>query len=126
MMLSDRIVIMNHGRVEQIGTPREIYARPQTLFAATFVGENNVFSSPEGLFAVRPEKLVPQRESGAKKSGVIEDVQYLGSVHKLLVQLDNEPMKVTIALDISDDRPWEVGERVGVNWSTKDEVIIGP
>ena len=43
MMLSDRIVIMNHGRVEQIGTPREIYARPQTLFAATFVGENNVF-----------------------------------------------------------------------------------
>ncbi|EFU43332.1 spermidine/putrescine ABC transporter, ATP-binding protein [Paenibacillus vortex V453] len=126
MMLSDRIVIMNHGRVEQIGTPREIYARPQTLFAATFVGENNVFSSPEGLFAVRPEKLVPQRESGAKKSGVIEDVQYLGSVHKLLVQLDNEPMKVTITLDISDDRPWEVGERVGVNWSTKDEVIIGP
>ncbi|VTR28460.1 putrescine/spermidine ABC transporter ATPase [Actinobacillus pleuropneumoniae] len=126
MMLSDRIVIMNHGRVEQIGTPREIYARPQTLFAATFVGENNVFSSPEGLFAVRPEKLLPQRESGAKKSGVIEDVQYLGSVHKLLVQLDDEPMKVTIALDISDDHPWEVGERVGVNWNAKDEVIIGP
>ena len=44
MMMSDRIVIMNHGRVEQIGTPREIYARPQTLFAATFVGR--ITSSP--------------------------------------------------------------------------------
>lgn len=56
---------------------------------------------------------------------MIEDVQYLGSVHKLLVQLDDEPMKVMIALDISDDQPWEVGERVGVNWNAKDEVIIG-
>lgn len=124
MMMSDRIVIMNNGKVEQIGTPREIYARPQTLFAATFVGENNIFSSPEGLFAVRPEKIVAQRESGAKKTGVIEDIQYLGSVHKLLVQLDDEPMKVTVALDISDDHPWKIGEAVGVNWSDKDEVMI--
>ncbi|MGG1877350.1 ABC transporter ATP-binding protein [Paenibacillus cisolokensis] len=126
MMMSDRIVIMNNGKVEQIGTPREIYARPQTLFAATFVGENNIFSSPEGLIAVRPEKMVAQREPGARKTGVIEDIQYLGSVHKLLVQLDGEPMKVTVALDISDERPWQIGEAVGVNWNDKDEVMIEP
>lgn len=125
MMLSDRIVIMNNGQVEQIGTPREIYARPQTLFAATFVGENNIFSSSEGLFAVRPEKITPTREPGAKKIGVIEDVQYLGNVHKLMVQLDNEPMKVTIALDFTDDEPWEVGDKIGLNWDAKDEVVIG-
>lgn len=125
MMLSDRIVIMNNGKVEQIGTPREIYARPQTLFAATFVGENNIFSSPEGLFAVRPEKIIPQRGPGAKKTGVIEDVQYLGNVHKLMVQLENEPMRVTIALDFTDDEPWEVGEIIGLNWDARDEVGIG-
>ncbi|WP_082112429.1 ABC transporter ATP-binding protein [Paenibacillus sp. DMB20] len=125
MMLSDRIVIMNNGKVEQIGTPREIYARPQTLFAATFVGENNIFSSAQGLFAVRPEKILPSRGPGAKKTGVIEDVQYLGSVHKLMVQLDNEPMKVTIALDFTDDQPWEVGENIGLSWDARDEVAIG-
>lgn len=125
MMLSDRIVIMNNGKVEQIGTPREIYARPQTLFAATFVGENNIFSSREGLFAVRPEKIVPQRGPGGKKTGVIEDVQYLGNVHKLMVQLEDEPMRVTIALDFTDDEPWEVGERIGLNWDARDEVAIG-
>lgn len=126
MMLSDRIVIMNQGKVEQIGTPRDVYAKPQTLFAATFIGENNVFSSPEGLFSVRPEKLVPQRGAAGRKTGVIEDVQFLGSVHKLLVQLDDEPMKVTIALDITEEHPWKIGERVGVNWNDKDEVMIGP
>jgi spermidine/putrescine transport system ATP-binding protein len=126
MMLSDRIVIMNQGKVEQIGTPRDVYAKPQTLFAATFIGENNVFSSPEGLFSVRPEKLVPQRGVAGRKTGVIEDVQFLGSVHKLLVQLDDEPMKVTIALDITEEHPWKIGERVGVNWNDKDEVMIGP
>lgn len=125
MMLSDRIVIMNNGKVEQIGTPREIYARPQTLFAATFVGENNIFSSREGLFAVRPEKITPLRGPGGKKTGVIEDVQYLGNVHKLMVQLEDEPMRVTIALDFTDDEPWEVGERIGLNWDARDEVGIG-
>ncbi len=125
MMLSDRIVIMNNGQVEQIGTPREIYARPQTLFAATFVGENNIFSSTEGLFAVRPEKVIPVRGPGAKETGVIEDIQYLGNVHKLIVQLDNEPMKVTVALDFTDDEFWEVGEKIGLTWDARDEVGIG-
>lgn len=126
MMLSDRIVIMNGGRVEQVGTPREIYATPKTLFAATFVGENNIFSSSEGLFAVRPEKLRPVRETeGARVTGVIQDVLYLGNVHKLTVHLDQEPMSVTIALDFTDERPWQIGERIGVNWSPKDEVVIG-
>ncbi|GAB6991899.1 spermidine/putrescine ABC transporter ATP-binding protein PotA [Paenibacillus pini] len=126
MMLSDRIVILNQGKVEQIGTPREIYAAPKTLFAATFVGENNVFSTPEGLFTVRPEKLRPVRgELEARKHGVIQDVLYLGNVHKLTVQLDNEPMTVTIALDFTDERPWQIGERIGVNWNQRDEVAIG-
>ncbi|MGN7360845.1 ABC transporter ATP-binding protein [Paenibacillus sp. SAF-054] len=126
MMLSDRIVIMNNGKVEQVGTPREIYATPKTLFAATFVGENNIFSSSEGLFAVRPEKLRPVRESEqARVTGVIQDVLYLGNVHKLTVQLDNMPMTVTIALDFTDERPWQIGEKIGVNWSPKDEVVIG-
>ncbi|WP_334074016.1 MULTISPECIES: ABC transporter ATP-binding protein [Paenibacillus] len=126
MMLSDRIVIMNGGKVEQIGTPREIYAKPTTLFSATFVGENNIFSQDGRLFAVRPEKLVAIRGTeGAKRTGEVLDVLYLGSIHKLIVQLDDEPMTVSIAFDFTDDRPWNVGEKVGVAWNTEDEVVIG-
>lgn len=127
MMLSDRIVIMNSGKVEQIGSPREIYATPKTLFSATFVGENNIFSLDGRLFAVRPEKLeVQQNPEGCKRVGEVMDVLYLGSVHKLVVQLEDEPMTVSIVLDIFDERPWKIGEKVGVNWKTEDEVVIGP
>ncbi|AOZ92717.1 ABC transporter ATP-binding protein [Paenibacillus crassostreae] len=129
MMLSDRIVIMNNGQVEQIGTPKEIYATPQTLFAATFIGENNIFTSPEGLYAVRPEKLRPQRNlENANKIGIIQDIMYMGNVHKLIVELQQDDMQtamsVTIALDLSDEESWQVGERIGVNWNPKDEVVI--
>lgn len=129
MMMSDRIVIMNNGRVEQIGTPKEVYASPQTLFAATFIGENNIFTSSEGLFAVRPEKLRPYRNmEDGMKIGVIKDVLYMGNVHKLIVELNQADiqttMKVTIALDLADDESWQVGEQIGVNWNPKDEVVI--
>ncbi|MNZ81077.1 Spermidine/putrescine import ATP-binding protein PotA [compost metagenome] len=126
MMLSDRIVIMNNGRVEQIGTPREIYATPTTLFSATFVGENNIFSQDGRLFAVRPEKLrAVRRTEEVKRTGEVLDVLYLGSIHKLIVQLDDEPMTVSIVFDFTDNRPWEIGEKVGVDWNDQDEVVIG-
>jgi spermidine/putrescine transport system ATP-binding protein len=58
MSLSDRIVVMNQGRIEQDGTPAQVYRSPSSLFVATFIGENNVFRQGERLFAVRPEKIV--------------------------------------------------------------------
>ncbi|HEY4389813.1 MAG TPA: ABC transporter ATP-binding protein [Paenibacillus sp.] len=126
MMMSDRIVIMNNGQVEQIGTPREVYAKPTTLFSATFIGENNILSEDGRLFAVRPEKLHATRDlSSAKRTGEIVDVQYLGSVHKVIVQLDEEPMTVSIVLDSEDTQEWGVGGRIGVLWDTRDEVNIG-
>jgi spermidine/putrescine transport system ATP-binding protein len=129
MMMSDRIVVMNNGRVEQIGSPKEIYATPRTLFTATFIGENNIFTSSKGLFAVRPEKLRPNRHvKDAMKTGVIKDVLYMGNVHKLIVELHQSEiqtsMNATIALDLADEEQWQVGELIGVNWNQKDEVVI--
>ncbi len=45
LTMSDRIVVMNKGRIEQIGTPEEIYYRPRTAFVATFIGEANILRS---------------------------------------------------------------------------------
>lgn len=126
MMMSDRIVIMNNGRVEQVGSPKDIYERPETLFAATFVGENNVFHE-DHMFAVRPEKIrVMAEPEDGRKSGIIQDIVYLGNIHKLIVHLTHEQTNVTAALDFTDERKWEIGQRVGVNWNAQDEVMIGP
>ncbi|MEQ1805894.1 MAG: TOBE domain-containing protein, partial [Burkholderiaceae bacterium] len=43
LLLSDRICLMNHARIEQIGTPDDLYFRPRSLFASDFIGESNVF-----------------------------------------------------------------------------------
>ncbi len=44
MAISDRIAVMNQGRIQHIGTPKDIYQRPANLFVATFIGKSNVLS----------------------------------------------------------------------------------
>src|SRR6187401_3149389 len=59
MTISDRIAVMNAGRIEQIGAPREIYDRPRTGFVADFIGEINVFMGEwrDGAFIVQGKPL---------------------------------------------------------------------
>ena len=96
LSMADKVVCMNHGHVEQIGTPQELYFEPSTKFVASFIGTSNFFSVDEArelfgpeamgsarppagdLFMVRPEELGLQRREGAE--AVIEDITFLGKV----------------------------------------------
>ncbi|MGZ9586970.1 ABC transporter ATP-binding protein [Paenibacillus marinisediminis] len=125
MMMSDRIVIMNNGRIEQVGSPKVIYERPETLFAATFIGENNIFHEDK-LFSVRPERVrVLTDIEDASRRGTIQDIVYLGNIHKLIVHLDQEQVSVTSVLDFTDTREWKIGQQVRLTWDPQDEVTIG-
>ncbi|TDV05486.1 ABC transporter ATP-binding protein [Paraburkholderia caballeronis] len=55
MTLSDRIVVFNHGRIEQVGTPLDVYARPVSRFAASFIGDSNLFDGRRGA---QPDELI--------------------------------------------------------------------
>src|SRR5436190_13814682 len=65
LSMSDRVAVFNHGRVEQVGAPREVYERPASLFVAGFVGTTNVLRDDvaervlgrDGLWTVRPERI---------------------------------------------------------------------
>lgn len=88
--MSDRLAVFDHGRIEQIGTPADVYEQPATEFVANFVGTSNVL--PDGL-AIRPEKLrledaayTPEAGEEAR-SGTIEDVVYLGPITRYVVRL---------------------------------------
>jgi putative spermidine/putrescine transport system ATP-binding protein len=80
LSMSDRIAVFNHGRIEQVGPPREVYERPASEFVANFVGTSNVL--PDGG-TVRPERVriasagLDAAENSA--SATVVDVQYLGS-----------------------------------------------
>jgi putative spermidine/putrescine transport system ATP-binding protein len=102
LAMSDRIAIFDRGRIEQVGTPAEVYERPATAFVAGFVGTSNVLQGPvaahvagsPGTFTVRPEKIHLESAGGPVPAGsvaiegVVRDVVYLGSDTRYLVALD--------------------------------------
>jgi putative spermidine/putrescine transport system ATP-binding protein len=92
LSMSDRLAVFSQGRIEQVGSPAEVYERPATEFVANFVGTSNVLA--DGL-AVRPEKLrledaayAPQGGEEARR-GTIEDVVYLGPITRYVVRLED-------------------------------------
>lgn len=129
MAMSDRIAVMNKGRIEQLATPDEIYNRPKTLFVATFIGENNIFASGDSRIAVRPEKVKLYKQDatpqdGRRKNGRITDVVFLGNLSKLYVRLDDEDMTVLAHEYVSDSKGWQAGDPVALGWSEADEVML--
>ena len=102
LTMSDRMAVFSHGKIEQVGTPAEVYERPATGFVAGFVGVSNVLEGPvakaivgqDGAFTIRPEKI-SMREVGApveadecSATGHVRDVVYLGAVTRYTVGLD--------------------------------------
>jgi putative spermidine/putrescine transport system ATP-binding protein len=94
LSMSDRIAVLNRGRIEQVGTPLEVYERPQTDFVAGFIGISNLIERDGRHMTVRPEKilLLADREeppAGAHtESGIISDVVYGGVITRYIVDLD--------------------------------------
>ncbi|MES3161437.1 MAG: ABC transporter ATP-binding protein [Halorubrum sp.] len=121
MVMCDRIAVLNDGRVEQIGTPAEIYERPANAFVADFVGTSNAVSATvtggrlDLGFATYDVEGLPETADGTAivrpgdfqvgtgdVEGVIRDRYYLGDRVRAQVQLPNGDV-VTVALDPSEN-----------------------
>lgn len=121
LSMSDRIVIMQNGGIEQIGTPRELYQCPATRFAAGFLGKSNFLHHGGELHALRPEKidLVPEGQAGAEArlSGVIRSVTYFGSILKYMIAVEGED-DIEVDSDVwRSKQEFGVGQRVDLTWS---------
>jgi len=143
LSLSDRIVVMSQGKMEQVGTPSEIYNFPTTEFVAKFVGQINLLpvevqNPTEGVvkigsqvlragqyghlngrpvrLAVRPEELNPGFIEGANNlSGIVDTITYLGSIVRIRVEVEGHPL----SLDVFNERKMKipvVGESFQVNF----------
>lgn len=86
MAISDRIVVMNKGVIEQIGSPTEIYDNPTTKYVATFIGEMNFFSQADGkTIAIRPEDVDFTNEP-SKHTGIIKTIMILGHYASISIE----------------------------------------
>jgi putative spermidine/putrescine transport system ATP-binding protein len=82
LVMSDRIAVMNAGRIEQVGTPSEIYERPASRFVAEFIGRTNFFNEANRLIAIRPERAriaTTRPADGFARPGKVAQVLYLGA-----------------------------------------------
>ncbi|USZ67055.1 ABC transporter ATP-binding protein [Halorussus salilacus] len=141
LAVSDRVAVMNDGRIEQVGAPEAVYRRPATRFVAEFLGDNNVFEgeardggvwvagtrfdvagldAPEGAsvtFSVRPEDLRRATPRNAVEA-TVEAVEFLGESFR--VHLDWEGREVALRIP---ERPDEDVLRVG--FDPEDAHVVG-
>lgn len=141
MTLSDRIVVMNHGVIEQIGVPTEVYSSPRTSFVATFLGDINMIpvrrsgaslltesgaqiqvgpdmlpSFTQGKLAVRPESFSLDPESSQLSSlrteGTVEEITQVGSIVRCKVAADMGALTATVLAGSAAARRLELGRKV--------------
>ncbi len=134
LTMSDRIAVFNQGKVEQVGTPTDIYEHPATPFAAGFVGVSNLIRGEMAVritgarqsFSIRPEKIrlvpinEPLQEGTYSITGRVRDVIYLGIFTRYLVELDGGGDLVvaqqnleTTSMDVLSAK----GRQVRLTWS---------
>ena len=131
MALADTMVVMNHGLIEQVGPPHEVYNHPASEFVARFMGGHNVIDVPAGKVAVRNDHMNIVPESAAYSLGSnglaaeITDVEYQGTYVLLGLALA-EPApagrNVSVMLGVAAfrARPYALGERVRLGWADAD------
>ncbi len=128
LTMSDRIAVFNQGRIEQIGTPAEMYEHPRTEFVAGFIGTSNILERDARTFTVRPEKIrLSTDEDADGERGVIKAAVYLGPVTKFIVALDGggELTVVQQNLETSSEDVREMErKRVRLRWSPGVEFVI--
>lgn len=152
MSMSDEIVLMNGGVIEQIGSPREIFERPATRYAASFIGSSNIIdgtlsvygddailSTPGGnlrcrkpqkkmdgrvAVSVRPSdiRLTPDRADGFDLTGKIKSTRYAGD--ELVVILDTPCGEITARLSGHID-DCAAGEERYIHWDPAHAAVIG-
>jgi putative spermidine/putrescine transport system ATP-binding protein len=135
LTMSDRLAVFNQGKIEQVGSPAEVYERPATAFVAGFIGVSNVLEGEVAeritgsahAFTVRPEKIaIVELDAEAEAddahhttTGRVREVVYLGAVTRYIVELDGGGELVVMQqnLTTSSMEALQVrGKAVGLRW----------
>ena len=132
MALADTMVVMNHGRIEQSGSPQQVFSQPSSEFVARFMGGHNILKSSQGLVAVRSDRIGVTGSAGAsEKPGLkatLIDIEYQGSFSLLSFKPhgdSHEPVSVLLP-EHSVDPAWHSGGDYVLQWAEADSHPLGP
>jgi putative spermidine/putrescine transport system ATP-binding protein len=121
LTMSDHVAVFNEGRIEQVGSPVDVYARPVTEFVAGFVGTSNILERGGRRFSVRPERI---ELNGHGEAATVADVVFVGAFTRILVDTESgERLTIVKQNDVSG---LEQGAHVHVSWDDADAYEINP
>ena len=139
LSMADRVAVFSQGRIEQLDTPRALYARPRTAFVATFVGGANVVAGDSARrltgqpqpFAIRPELIellrpgAPPPDDSIRGEGTVLDVLYHGASSRCRVRLaDGTVLSVAQPEFRADHPPPVAGATVRLAWRPEHAVVL--
>jgi ABC-type Fe3+/spermidine/putrescine transport system ATPase subunit len=129
LALADRIAVMREGRIEQIGSPREIYLQPRSRFVAEFIGESNFISLGDGVLMVRPEAIRISADDGGSGlvRGTVIQRSFLGNYTRVAVSCDacSEPVLAEVhGTDAARVEGLTPGRGVWLSWDREAAVAI--
>lgn len=120
LTMSDRIAVFNNGRIEQLGTPREIYENPRSAFVSEFVGQTNKLSIDGRRINVRPEHITLSKSGnsqGHSISGTVTDLIFVGATTRFRFKAADGSTLISTNTDVEI----RVGDAVTASWSNDKE-----
>jgi spermidine/putrescine transport system ATP-binding protein len=153
MTMADQIVVMNSGRIEQAGTPSELYENPTTAFVASFLGVSNLLtgtvagdgrvklsdgtlvSVPDGALrgrtgevaiGIRPEKIRPLAGERNELSGVVTESAYIGVSTQYIVETPAGSVSLYVQNAHAGAGGHAPGERLVLSWSPESTFVVEP
>ena len=135
LSMSDRVAVFNHGRIEQVDSPRNLYMHPKTNFVADFVGTSNVINSELALqitgnhqpFSIRPEhiEIFGKQAKILKVSGEVADIQYHGATSKIQVNVSSQLISMVLSnTENSEAELPNIGEKITLCWPQNCMVML--
>jgi spermidine/putrescine transport system ATP-binding protein len=153
MTMADRIAVMNQGRIEQLGTPDELYELPETAFVAGFLGISNLLrgavAGPDEVklgdgttirvragslagrtggvaVGIRPEKIRPDAQDPNALPGVVRERAYIGVSTQYIVETRNGNVTVVVLNDRPGAVPHSPGDHLTLSWDPEATFVVDP
>ncbi len=123
LTMSDRIAVFNQGNIEQLGTPREIYENPKSLFVSEFVGQTNKITIDGKEVNIRPEFITVSkstRRGDRTLKGKLHDAIFVGATTRYLVNTEGGESVIST----EPDGELSVGAEVILSWESEKEFLV--
>ncbi|MGE5704171.1 MAG: putative 2-aminoethylphosphonate ABC transporter ATP-binding protein [Clostridia bacterium] len=128
LTMADRIVVMNNAEIVQVGSPEDVYAKPNSPFVADFIGAFNFFSADQfdgftqdhsQMYGIRPEHVrVLEKDSDFGLQAVVADMEFRGAFYRVMLQVMNDRAELTNGY-MTIDLPVDQSHRLKLNKHSK-------